>query len=58
MALALVNTSATTSYAVKLPKPSYTDIASGATVTSPLTLPPYSGFFLSTPHQGCGGAVH
>jgi hypothetical protein len=58
MALALVNTSSTATYVVKLPQPSYTDIASGTTVTSPLSLGPNTGFMLSIPHQGCGGAVH
>ena len=58
MALALVNTSPTATYVVKLPKPSYTDIASGATVTSPLSLGPNSGYLLSIPHQGCSGNVH
>jgi hypothetical protein len=57
-ALALVNTSPTLTYVVTLPKASYIDIASGATVTSPLSLGPKSGFFLSTPGQGCGGSVH
>ena len=58
MALALVNTSPSVTYVVKLPQKSYTDIASGATVTSPLSLPPHSGFLLSTPGRGCGGSVH
>jgi hypothetical protein len=58
MALALVNTSPTATYVVTLPKPSYTDIVTGATVTSPLSLGPNSGYMLSIPHQGCGGAVH
>jgi hypothetical protein len=58
MALALVNTSPTATYLVKLPQPSYTDIASRATVTSPLSLGPNSGFLLSLPRQGCVGAVH
>jgi len=57
-ALALVNTSPTDTYVVKLPQKSYTDIASGAVVTSPLSLGPNSGFLLSVPKQGCGGAVH
>lgn len=58
MALALVNTSPSATYVVKLPQKSYTDIASGMTVTSPLSLGPNSGYMLSIPHQGCGGAVH
>jgi hypothetical protein len=57
-ALALVNTSPTATYVVKLPQPSYTDIASGTLVTSPLSLGPNTGYLLSVAHQGCGGFVH
>ena len=57
-ALALVNTSPTDTYVVTLPQTTYTDVASGATVTSPLSLGPNSGYLLSVAKQGCGGAVH
>lgn len=57
-ALALVNTSPSSTYVVTLPQSSYTDVASGTTMTSPLSLGPNSGYLLSTPHQGCSGSVH
>jgi hypothetical protein len=57
-ALALVNTSPTQTYVVTLPQSTYTDIASGTVITSPLSLGPNSGYLLSVPGQGCSGAVH
>ncbi|HEY5095016.1 MAG TPA: hypothetical protein VII69_07880 [Candidatus Eremiobacteraceae bacterium] len=57
-ALALVNTSPTASYTVKLPQKTYTDVASGATVTSPLSLGPNSGYLLWISKIGCPGDVH
>lgn len=57
-ALALVNTSPTESYTVKLPQHTYTDVVSGATVTSPLLLGPNSGYLLSISKIGCQGNVH
>lgn len=51
-ALALANASAST-YAVTLPKPSYTDAVTGATITSPLTVGAHGGFVLLT-SNGCG----
>jgi len=57
-ALALVNTSPTASYTVKLPQKTYTDVASGAIVTSPLALGPNSGSLLWISKIGCQGDVH
>jgi hypothetical protein len=57
-ALALVNTSPTNTYVVKLPQKTYTDVASGATVTSPFSLGPNSGALLSIADIGCQGNVH
>ena len=51
-ALAIVNTSATVSYTVALPKPKYTSIIDGSTVKSPLTIGPDSGAVLMT-SAGC-----
>ena len=50
--LAIESTSATTTYSVTLPYPSYTDAVTGATVTSPLSVGPDTGFVLLT-SNGC-----
>jgi len=50
--LAILNTSGQATYSVALPEPTYTDAVTGATVTSPLSVPPFSGFVLLTA-QGC-----
>jgi hypothetical protein len=44
--LAVLSTSATTTYTVTLPQASYTDAVTGATVTSPLSVGPDNGFVL------------
>ena len=50
--LAIISTSASTAYTVNLPQPSYTDAVTGATVTSPLTVGPDTGFVLLS-SAGC-----
>ena len=50
-AYVLVNASASTTYTLNLPKPSYRSIF-GGTVTSPVTIPPDTGDILMTSH-GC-----
>lgn len=44
--LSILNTSGQNSYNVTLPQPTYTDAVTGATVTSPLSVPPFGGFVL------------
>jgi len=44
--LSVLNTSGSNTYSVTLPQSTYTDAVSGATVTSPLSVPPFSGFVL------------
>jgi hypothetical protein len=51
-ALALVSTSATQTYSVTLPKPSYKSIDDGSIVRSPVTVTPQAGMVLLTT-DGC-----
>jgi len=50
--LSILNTNGQTTYTVTLPQSTYTDAVTGATVTSPMSVPPFSGFVLLAPN-GC-----
>lgn len=50
--LAVISTSATTSYTVTLPQSTYTDAVTGATINSPLLVAPDTGFVLLA-SNGC-----
>src|SRR5205807_6584599 len=50
--LSILSTSGSQTYNVTLPQPTYTDAVTGATVNSPLTVPPFSGFVLLV-SNGC-----
>ena len=56
--LAVVNTSPSTQYTVKMPQQLYTDVASGNPVHGPLQIAPQSGVLLLVAKHGCAGYAH